>query len=305
MFFIRGNAKLWCLRCAMAQFVGITGSAFSLENIESFITNVRHQHEGDQQGGVLEEVVNARQVASARCSRCTTELSQLFAVKIEALFQGEKSCFMQSFDIAELTEYRIAQAKGEAVPPPIPEWVPLPERKALSTDLDPANFDRRNYIPFESVPVLTRDARVLVALDENPSKPVHGTLVYIAENRALIQLDEKRPLQREAPLVIYPLNYPGLYLDGESSAHYQMLCALRDVHHFQFTFSLLSDVERQEQAPMPYTWKFTIVDPDSLHLNGVADTYRAALSEAYLTLCRQGYIDDPFVEKADGCADPF
>jgi hypothetical protein len=274
------------------------------ENIESFIVNVRNGREGDQRGGVLEEVVNTQQLASARCSRCTTPLMQLFTVKMESQFQDEK-CFMPSYDVAELTEYHAAQATGVALPSPLPEWVPQPKRKALVTDLDKVQWDRKNYIPFESVPELVRDARVLVAPNENPSIPAHGALVYIAENRALIQLDEKRTSQREAPLVIYPLNYPGLYLDGESSAHYQMLCALRDVHHFQFTFSLLSDVERQEQAPVPYTWKFTIVGPDSLHLNGVADTYRAALSEAYLTLCRQGYIDDPFVEKADGCADPF
>jgi hypothetical protein len=280
----------------MERFLGIGKEQRTPENIEALIINVRHGWEADQQGGVLEEVVNTQHLVEARCSRCTTELSQLFAVKIEALFQGEKRCFTRSYDIAELTEYQIAQAKGEAVLPPVPEWVPLPEREALTTDLDPAQFDRRNYIPFEAVPVLTRDARVLVVLDEKPSKPVHGTLVYIAEKSVLIQLDEKRPSQREAPMVIYPLNYSGLYLDAESSAHYQAICRLRDIHRFQFTFSLLSDAERREQAPAPYTWKFMIIDPEQRQLLGVADTYRAAIGEVYLTLCMQDYINDPAVE---------
>jgi hypothetical protein len=302
MFFVRGNNQLWCLSCAMARFLGTGKEDETPENIEAFIVNVRHGWEADQQGGVLEEVVNAQHLAEARCSRCTTPLAQLFSVNITPLFQSAKS-FVPSYALPELTEYRFAQAAGEAVQPPFPEWVPSPERPAFVTDLDPAQWDRRNYIPFQAVPTLVRDMRILVS-DEKGL--YHGALVYVtANNIALIQLDEKRPSQREAPLVDYPVDYLGLYIDSEGCAHYQTICGLRDVHAFQFTFTLLSAEERQAQEPAPYTWKFTIVDPDQRTIPGVANTFREAIENVYLTLCLRGYIDDPAIEMPVDVGEPF
>lgn len=300
MFFLRGNGRLWCLPCAMAQFVGIAGKDLTPENILSFITNVRHQWEGDGRGGIVEEVVNTQHLVEAHCARCTTNLSHFFAVKMA--WQGEQR-FMRSYDVAELAEYSAAKAAGVALPSPVAEWVPVPGREALATDLDPARWDRRNYIPFEGLPALARDMRVLVALDGQ--KQIHGTLVYVTEGTALIQLDEKRPAERETPLVMYPVESAGLYLDREGSAHYQSLCGLRDLYQFQLTFALLSEEERREQAPAPYTWGYTIVDPEGRCLKGVGDTLRAALEEAYLALCLHHYIDDPFIEKPGDSVDPF
>jgi hypothetical protein len=294
MFFLRGNGRLWCLTCAMAQFVGIAGKDLTPENILSFITNVRHQWEGDGRGGILEEVVNTQHLAQERCMRCGTPMLHLFTWKMA--WQGEKR-FLPSYDVAELAEYSAAKAAGVALPSPVAEWVPVSGREALATDLDPARWDRHSYIPFEGLPALARDMRVLVALDGQ--KQVYGTLVYVTEGIALLQLDEKRPREREAPVVMYPVEYAGLYLDGEGSAHYQSLCGLRDLYQFHLTFALLSEEERREQAPAPYTWGYTIVDPEGRCLRGVADTLRAAHEEAYLALCLHHYIDDPSIEQEE------
>jgi len=191
MFFVRGDEQVWCLPCAIAHFVGTTG-AIPPEKIEAFINDVLYGVQRDSQGNLLDEIVRPQQLEGAYCARCEALLSQLMIYAGD--FQGEKR-FMQS---------------------PEGEWVPCAGRGTLTTDLNPGKWDRKNYVPFEAVPVLTWHMRVLVAVDGE--HVYRGTLLY-ADAFVCVVLYDQEHLAHDAPVVTYPVGHPGLYVDNQPDEH--------------------------------------------------------------------------------------
>jgi hypothetical protein len=270
MFFVQTQqGKKWCTRCAMNRFVGISGKDFTAENVSAFIANVRHGYQDDRQGGILRELTSFQ--LEGNCVQCMTPLTQFLDQPVGSIQR----------------KWLFTEESGE--------WVPRDGRPPLGTDLDPAFWNRKIFMPFEKVQVVTRDMRVLVIDEERRSR--YGAIIYATDTEVVIDFDEKRRTRNWHDIEPYSFAFPGLYLDQQSDACYQ---AIRAIPDFQFTLSLLSEEERREQQPDPYTWKY-----ESQDILGVADTKRGAIENLYITLCHQGVIDDPTVVSSSSDDLPF